>query len=79
MTQDQVDRSLKWGIVFSICWLVGLGSLYAFIQGLRTRKAIVRSEGQLVGTGRAWWCIIVGGLGFLWWFPIVAAGIRNHL
>jgi hypothetical protein len=62
MTQDQIDRSLKWGIVFSIFWLVGLGSLYAFIQGLRARNAIARSEGNLIGTGKAWWCIIAGGV-----------------
>jgi hypothetical protein len=78
MTQDQIDRSLKWGIVFSIFWLVGLGSLYALVQGLRARKAIARSEGILVGTGKAWWCIIAGGFGVLWWFPIFVMGIINN-
>jgi hypothetical protein len=38
MTQDQVDRNLKWGIIFSIVWLAGIGSLLATIFGFRARK-----------------------------------------
>ena len=48
MEQNQVDQSLKWGIIFSILWLAGIGSLYALIQGLRAKKAIALSEGKIV-------------------------------
>jgi hypothetical protein len=78
MDQNQVDQSLKWGIIFSIIWLAGIGSVIALIKGLKARKAIAQSEGALVGTGRAWWCIIAGGLGFAFWLPVIVAGIRNQ-
>jgi hypothetical protein len=78
MKQSQVDQSLKWGIIFSIIWLAGIGSFIALIKGLKARKAIAQSEGVLVGAGRAWWCIIAGGLGFVFWLPVIVAGIRNQ-
>ncbi len=34
MNQVQVDKILKWGFMFSILWLAGLGSLIAFASGL---------------------------------------------
>lgn len=71
MKQDQIDRILKWGIVFSILWLAGIGSLFSIIVGLKTRKVINESNGALVGTGRAWWCLVAGGLGLAFWLPIV--------
>jgi hypothetical protein len=78
MTQDQVNRGLKFGVIFSILWLAGLGSLYALIQGLKFRKAISQSDGNLVGIGKAWWCIIVGGLGFSFWLVVIAVGTWNQ-
>ncbi len=60
MKQDQIDKTLKWGIVFSVVWLDGLGSLAAFIIGVKTRNRIKASGGILTGTGRALWCLIVG-------------------
>jgi hypothetical protein len=78
MDQNQIDQSLKWGIIFSIIWLAGIGSVIALIKGLKARKAIAQSEGTLVGVGRAWWCIIAGGLGFSFWLPVIVAGIRNQ-
>jgi hypothetical protein len=78
MEQNQVDQSLKWGIIFSILWLAGIGSFIALIKGLKARKAIAQSEGALSGTGRAWWCIVVGGLGFAFWLPVIVAGISNQ-
>ncbi len=63
MNQEQIDRMLKWGIVFSILWLAGLGSLFAIIAGSKAKKAIYASNGTLVGTGKALWCLVVGGLG----------------
>ena len=68
--QQEVSRRLHYGIIFSLIWLAGLGSLYSFIQGVIALRAIIRSDYHLHGVLRAWWCIIVGGLGalFLLWF-----------
>ena len=38
MNQDQIDKMLKWGIIFSVIWLAGLGSLASFIVGVKARK-----------------------------------------
>jgi len=78
MNQDQIDKTLKWGIVFSIVWLMGLGSLSAIVLGLKARKAINTSGGTLIGTGRVWWCLVVGGLGLAFWLPIILIGFRNQ-
>lgn len=32
-----------------------------------------------VGLGRAWWCLIVGGLGIVIWAPIVVIAIVNNI
>jgi hypothetical protein len=72
MKQYRLDSMLRFGIICSIVWMMGLGSLYAFVCGLRARSIIKSSEGQLVGMGRARWCIIVGGLGVAVWFPVFA-------
>lgn len=78
-TQEKVDSMLKWGIVFSILWCAGVGSLIAFIYGIKSRKIINQSNGELVGEGRVWWCLIVGGLGILFWVPIIIMGVFNML
>jgi len=78
MTQDQLDRSLKWGVIFSILWLAGAGSLLAVIFGYKAKKAIEASNGSLVGSGRAWWCLVVGGLGIIFWVPIVFVAVINQ-
>ena len=78
-TQDKLDAILSRGVLFSILWLMGFGSLYAFRCGLRSRRMIQASGGSLRGQGRTWWCLIVGGLGMAIWFPIIAVGIFNNL
>lgn len=77
-TQDKVDSMLKWGIIFSIIWLAGIGSLISFIIGYKAGNAIKGSNHELVGSGRAWWCLIVGRLGILFWFPIIFIAVRNQ-
>jgi hypothetical protein len=76
--QDRVDRLLRWGVLFSIVWLMGIGSAIAIINGLRARSLIQRANGSLVGTGRAWCCLIVGGIGFLLWIPILIANVVHQ-
>jgi hypothetical protein len=78
VTQSQIYRTLKWGIIFSVLWLGGLGSLLAVIFGFKANKAINASSGTLVGKGRAWWCIVVGGIGVALWFPVLIIGIINQ-
>jgi len=77
-TQDDADRTLRWGVVFSIVWLMGIGSAIAVVNGLRVRSAIQRSAGTLTGMRRVWWCLIVGGLGFLLWAPILVANLVHQ-
>ena len=72
LMQYRVDSMLQFGIICSIVWMMGLGSLYAFFCGLRAKSIIKGSGGQLVGTRRANWCIIVGGIGMAVWLPIFA-------
>lgn len=70
---------LQFGIICSIVWMMGIGSLYALLCGLRAKSIIKASGGQLVGTKRANWCIIVGGIGIAAWLPIfVAIVIRRY-
>ena len=49
MRQYRVDSMLQFGIICSIVWMMGLGSLYAFFCGLRARSIIKASGGQMVG------------------------------
>jgi hypothetical protein len=77
--QDQLDKILSRGVVFSILWLMGFGSLYAFQCGLRARRMIQASAGALRGQGRTWWCLIIGGIGMAIWFPVIVVGIVNNL
>ena len=79
MNQSQLDSMLKWGIIFSLFWLAGVGSLVAVVLGLKARTAIAASNGMLVGSGRVRWCLIVGGLGLALWVPIVVIGMLNQL
>jgi len=80
MTQKQIDRKLRWGIVFSILWLFGIGSLLSFILAFKAYKAINASNGTFVGKGRAWWCFILGGFGIILFFSIyIIAFVINHI
>lgn len=78
-TQDKVDKLLKWGIIFSILWLAGFGSLLAFIFGLKAKGLISKSNGEVSGMGRAQWCLVVGVLGMLFWFPIIFFGAISNV
>ncbi|MET0649369.1 MAG: hypothetical protein ABW208_22390 [Pyrinomonadaceae bacterium] len=61
--QVRVSKMLGCGFAFSLVVSGGVGSLVAFIIGLRARSIIKQSGGELSGMRMAWWCIIVGGLG----------------
>jgi hypothetical protein len=77
--QQTVDSLLKKGVVLSILWLAGVGSLIALVLGLRAKRLIEQSEGVATGMGRVWWCVVVGGLGMVIWLPIVLVSVINNL
>jgi len=77
--QDRVDSLLRRGIIFSFLWLAGIGSLYSFVLAIKVRNIIKRTNSNVTGMGKVWWCLIVGGIGMLIWFPILAIGIINNL
>jgi|GraSoiStandDraft_41_1057321.scaffolds.fasta_scaffold2224556_1 hypothetical protein len=78
LKQYRLDSMLQFGIICSIVWMMGIGSLYAFLCGLRARSIIKASGGQLVGMGRAKWCIIVGGIGIAVWLPVLAVVVMRR-
>ena len=51
------------GFVLSIAGVGGLGSLAALVIGLRARRTIRESGGEVSGMRMAWWCIVVGAVG----------------
>ena len=77
--QHRVNSLLRIGIISSIVWLMGVGSLCAFVCGLKARSIIKASEGQVIGMGRAWWCLIVGGFGVVLWLPVLSALVFNAI
>lgn len=72
--QIRLTKSLTTGFAFSIVWMAGIGSMIALVIGIKALIQISRSENKLSGSGLAWWCIIVGGIGVvaLPWY-----GIKN--
>ena len=77
--QREIDAILRRGIVFSIVWLAGIGSLISILSGLKARKLIAQLGDEASGTGRVWWCLIIGGPGLLIWGPIIIIGVVNNL
>lgn len=72
LLQQRLDSMLRFGIICSIAWMMGFGSLYAFACGLKARRMIRSSNGALVGMGKARWCILVGSIGMAVWLPVFA-------
>jgi len=79
MVQARVDGLLRRGMIFSILWLMGIGSAIAVISGVKAKRLIEESGGTVSGMKRVWWCLIVGGIGLLIWVPVVIIGIANNL
>jgi formate-dependent nitrite reductase membrane component NrfD len=75
--QRRVDDLLRWGVVFSIFWLMGVGSLIAVVCGIKAKRIVEMAGAK--PPGRVWWCLIVGTLGLAVWIPMVLIGIVNNL
>jgi membrane protein YqaA with SNARE-associated domain len=77
--QREIDSILLRGIIFSLVWLAGIGSAIAIYSGLKAKKLITRLGPEAKGMGRAWWCIIAGGLGLSFWGFVMLMGLINNL
>lgn len=76
--QTRLNRMLTRGVVYSIVWLAGLGSCFALYQGILARQ-MIKENPRLQGEGRAWWCIIVGGVGVAVVLLLIAIGTFNAM
>jgi hypothetical protein len=77
--QEHVDNLLKWGVIFSITWLMGIGSFIALRNGIRARRVIVEHHDELEGSGRVSWCLVVGTLGLLFWVGLFLIALIANL
>ncbi len=77
--QREINAVLKRGIVFSIVWLAGFGSLIAIMSGLKAKRLIAESKGAAFGIGRVRWCLIVGSIGLAIWIPVIVIAVINNL
>ena len=75
--QDTVDAMLRRGVIFSIVWLMGIGSAISIFQAFRAMRIINQSNGEIEGMGKVLWCFIVGGLGVLFWGFVMIMVIIN--
>jgi hypothetical protein len=76
--QAQLRVLLNRGRLFSILWLMGIGSAIAVYCAFKARRIEKASDGQLRGGFTMWWCFIVGAFGILVWAPIILVGIANQ-
>lgn len=61
--QADVDKKLYTGILLSLFWLAGIGSLLSLTQAAKARKIILRSNGGVSGMWKVRFCFFAGGLG----------------
>jgi hypothetical protein len=78
-SQRSINEHLYWGIFFAFTWLGGVGSFYAVRHGLKARRLIKESAGQLKGIRKAWICILVGGYGLIFWGGYLAFWIGRYI
>jgi len=76
-TKEDVQRKvrllLRIGILFSIFWIAGIGSIISIVLGLKARNIIKRANMNINGMGGVYWCLIIGGLGLIISLLIFAA------
>ncbi len=77
--QTRIDRLLRRGVIFSILWLMGIGSAIALYSAVKARRLIASADGQVTGTSKVWLCFILGGFGIALWGTVIVVGIFNNL
>ncbi len=63
--QRKVSSLIRIGIIFSIFWIAGIGSIISIVLGVKARNIIKRANVNITGMGGVYWCLIVGGLGLI--------------
>jgi hypothetical protein len=63
--QRKVSSLIRIGIILSIFWLAGIGSIISIVLGLKARNIIKRANVNISGMGGAYWCLIVGSVGLI--------------
>jgi len=69
--QRKLDRVLRVGLFFGLVWLGGIGSIIAFVSGVRARRIIDSGDGELEGNFRSLACILAGLAGIGMWAVIL--------
>ena len=68
-TKEDVQRKISSliiiGIIFSIFWIAGIGSIISIVLGVKAINIIKRADVTITGMGGAYWCLIVGWLGLI--------------
>jgi hypothetical protein len=63
--QRKVNSLIRIGVILSIFWMAGVGSIISIVLGLKVKRIIKRSSGNITGIGGVYWCLIVGCLGLI--------------
>lgn len=77
--QREVKSLLTRGVVYSILWLAGFGSIYSIYCASKARRLITASHGEVRGMGRVRWCFIVGGFGVLLLLMVLVAMVWDSV
>ena len=67
--QIRISKLLGTAFAFSITGVAGVGSLIAFLLGVKAWRIIRQSSGPVNGRLMAWWCIVAGVMGTLFLLP----------
>jgi hypothetical protein len=54
--QRKVSSLIRIGIIFSIFWIAGMGSIISIVLGLKDRNIIKRATVNIPGVGGVYWC-----------------------
>lgn len=63
--QRKVSSLIRIGIIFSIFWIAGIGSIISIVLGVKAINIIKRANVNITGMRGVYWCLIVGGLGLI--------------
>lgn len=73
--EKRINNYLKWGFVFSLVWMFGLGSAISIFCGWKAQRLSKQLSYPYPFRWVIWWCYIVGGAGILLFWPIWIKGI----